>query len=301
MIGSRSPEKARMCAEEYKCDAGTYEDVLARKDIDAVYISLPNTLHEEWAIKAAQAGKHIWCEKPSALTCTSAERMLEACTQNKVRLMEGFMFLSHPQHKKVRELIIGGALGEILKFEGCFAFPFPEKDSVLLNANLGGGSLNDSAVYPICASRMIFDDEPVSVVCNMVVDTKAGVDTKIDILLMYPGGRSAFISSVFGSYFQSTYSVLGNKGKITMERAYAVPKDRQVKIFFDTDDTVTEITIDPADHFALMIDEFCEEIKKGEKSNRHYEDELLAEARVLDAARKSFEEGRVVLLQEVSS
>ncbi len=290
-----------MCVEEYKCDAGTYEDVLARKDIDAVYISLPNTLHEEWVIKAAAAGKHVWCEKPSALTYASAERMLEACTQNKIRFMEGFMFLSHPQHIKVRQLIEEGSIGEPLKFEGCFAFPFPEKDSALLNANLGGGSLNDSAVYPIRASRMIFNDEPASVFCNMVADPKAGVDTKIDMLLMYSGGRSAFIYSAFGSYFQSTYSVLGSKGKITMERAYAVPRDRQVKIFLDTDDTVVEITIDPADHFALMIDEFCEEITKGEKSDRHYENELLAQARILDAARKSFEEGRVVLLSEVNS
>src|SRR3989344_3722266 len=106
MVGSRSYEHAQECAQGFGCDSyGTYEEVLENKDVDAVYISLPNSLHEEWAVKAAEAGRHVWCEKPAALTYASAERMIAAAQKNNVRLMEGFMFLSHPQHARVRNLI----------------------------------------------------------------------------------------------------------------------------------------------------------------------------------------------------
>src|SRR4051812_31384657 len=95
MIGARQPEKAAAYAQEFGCRLGTYEDVL-NSDIDAVYISLPNSLHEEWTIKAANARKHVWCEKPAALSYGSAKRMVEAAKKNGVRLMEGFMFTYHP-------------------------------------------------------------------------------------------------------------------------------------------------------------------------------------------------------------
>ena len=94
MVGSRSPEHAQGFAEQFGCAHGSYEDVL-KSDVDAVYISLPNSMHEEWAVKAAEAGKHVWCEKPATLTYESAERMVDAAQKNNVRLMEGFMFLYH--------------------------------------------------------------------------------------------------------------------------------------------------------------------------------------------------------------
>lgn len=301
MIGSRSVERARECAEQYGCGYGSYEEVLGNRDVNAVYISLPNSLHEEWAIRAAEAGKHIWCEKPAALTYKSAKGMIETAQKNNVRLMEGFMFLSHPQHAKVVELVRQGALGELLNFEGCFAVPMPEREANILNKKLGGGSYNDAAVYPIRASRMIFGEEPVSVACSLVMDKKTGVDVKADMFLMYPGGRSAFISSVFGSYFQSTYSMLGTKGRVQMGRAYAAPPDRTVKIFLEREDRVEEISIEPANHFKLMMEDFCREILLGSKSKKNYEQDLLAQARVLDAGRLSHKERRVVYLSEIAA
>ena len=301
MVGSRSEDDARICAAQFGCDAyGTYDEVLKNKDVDAVYISLPNSLHEEWTVRAAEAGKHVWCEKPAALTYTSAQKMVAACKRSGVRLMEGFMFLSHPQHARVRNLIQEKVLGELLVFKGCFAFPMPDEGNIRLNANLGGGSYNDAATYPLRASRMIFNEEPVSIVCNLTLNPTTGVDVKADMLLMYPGGRSAFISSAFDAYFQSTYSILGSRALVTMERAYAVPKDRGVRIFLESGDKVKEIPIEPADHFVLMIDEFCREILSGNSSTRNYEEELLSHARVLHAGRISSEEGRVVHLGELT-
>ena len=196
MIGSRSIESARICAEESGCaDFGTYDDALANPDIDAVYISLPNSLHEEWTIKAAQAGKHIWCEKPAALTAGSAERMVEAARANHVRLMEGFTFLSHPQHAIVREIIGAGKIGEVASFTGTFAYPRPQGGDIRLDRMLGGGILYDAAVYPIRASSMIFDGNPEYVECTLSIDPDLGVDTHADLTLTYPEGRIASITA----------------------------------------------------------------------------------------------------------
>jgi dTDP-3,4-didehydro-2,6-dideoxy-alpha-D-glucose 3-reductase len=190
-------------------------------------------------------------------------------------------------------------LGELLLFEGCFAYPSPSRDRNLFKRELGGGSYNDAAVYPLRASRMLFKEEPVRVACNLVIDAHSGVDTKADLLLSYPSGRSAFISSAFGSYFQSTYSVLGSEGRVSLERAYAVPKEKATKIFLEKNDVVQEIVVAPVDQFALMIAEFCAEIALGDKGTRPYEKELLAQARVVEAGRISHETEQTVEISTI--
>ncbi len=300
IVGSRSREKAQLVAGQFDCDSfGTYEDVLGDKRINAVYISLPNALHEEWAIKAAASGKHVLCEKPAAISYSAAQRMAEAARKHSVRLLEGLMFRYHPQHDWVRTLIREGFLGDLLRFEGCFGYPVPDRSSTMMNQQFGGGSLYACAPYPVYASRMFLGGEPLSVTCSLKVDADTGVDFQADMLLQYPEGRSAFISSAFGSYFQSTYSLLGSEAFVRAARAYAVPRDMKTKIFFDTDDTINEIIIEPADHFRLMVDDFCQEILKGERSEKDYEGDLLSQSRVLEAAKVSAAEERIVLISEI--
>src|SRR3989338_3945720 len=220
MVGSQSYEHAKECAQEFGCKSyGTYDEVLADKDIDAVYISLPNSLHEEWAVKAAEAGRHVWCEKPAALTYASAKKMVSACRENKVRLMEGFMFLSHPQQAEVRRLLAEGAIGEPRAFEGSYTYPMPKKGNIRLNADLGGGVYNDAAVYPIRASRMLFNDEPLSVTCKLTIDPATNVDVKAEATLDYPDDRTARILAAFDEQYLSTYRISGAKGRLSMERA----------------------------------------------------------------------------------
>lgn len=300
MVASRNPEKAKEVSMKSGADAwGTYEDVLKNKDIDAIYISLPNALHEEWSIKAAEAGKHVICEKPAALSYDSAKRMVEAAKKNKVRLMEGLMFHYHPQHEKVREFIKQGALGKLMRFDGCFGIPGSGKGVNLLNKDLGGGSFNYQMPYPVYASRMIFGEEPTSVLCKIGFDSGSGVDLRADMILFYSGGKIAFASTLFGSYFHSAYSVLGTNAFIRMKRAYAIPRDMATKIFLDIGDETKEIFVEPADHFKLMLDDFCGEILKREESKKNYEADLLAQARILQAARISDKEKRLVNISEV--
>lgn len=300
MIGSRDPEKAGVVAKQFGLEEwGTYEDVLRNKNIDAVYVSLPNALHEEWSVKSLRAGKHVICEKPAGISYAAAKRMVEAAKQNNVRLLEGFMFRYHPQHAKVREFIGNGTLGDLLKFEGCFAYALPERESASMSKILAGGSIHACMPYPIYTSRMIFGEEPESVICKTKIDLESGVDLKTDMMLSYSNNRSAFATSVFGSYYQSTYSVLGTKAHVRMGRAYAVPRDMQTKIFLDRDDKIEEIVIEPADHFRLMVDDFCNEVLKGNLSDKKYEEDLLNQARVLEAARLSDREKRIVKISEI--
>ncbi|MEK7479493.1 MAG: Gfo/Idh/MocA family oxidoreductase [Patescibacteria group bacterium] len=300
MVGSRNPEKGKEVAERFGCPtSGSYDEVIWRPDIGAVYISLPPALQEEWAIKAAEAGKHIYCEKPAAILYASAKKMVEAARTYNVRLIEGLMFRSHPQNVRAVECIQEGALGELLHFEGCFAFAMPGKETNMLKKEVGGGVLNYCGVYPIAASRMVFGEEPVRVFCTLKIDPETGVDTEARVWLEFPGGKVAFASSYFGSYYQSTYGVLGTKAHIKMKRAYAVPSTMETKMFLDRDDKVEEIVFPPADHFRLMIDDFCEEIANGKAGEKKYEEDVLAQARVLEAARRSHLEHRVVLLREI--
>ncbi len=299
MIAGRSPEEARVFSAQFGCSSyGTHEDVL-KSDVDVVYVSLPNALHEEWSVKAANAGKHVYCEKPAGTSFASAKRMVKAAKKNGVQLIEGLMFRYHPQNARVRELIKNGVLGSVLKFDGSFGYAMPERDTSSMKKELQGGSLHACGVYPIAASRMVFEGEPVSVFCTMKIDEESGVDVETHLFLKYPGGKTAFVSSFFGSYYESTYSVLGTKARVRLSRAYAVPRDMEAKLFLDADDKVSETVFPPADHFKLMLDDFCKVILKGKESTKDFEGDLLAQARVIEAARRSADEERIVKLSEI--
>ena len=302
IIGKQNDEEEKTKTETvqpYCAVWGTYDEIINSKDVDAVYVSLPNALHEEWTIKAAEKGKHVLCEKPAALSYASAQRMVAAARKSKARLIEGLMFRYHPQNVKVMEWIKEGVLGGLLRFESCFAFAMPDRASNAMNKNLGGGSFNDQGPYGVATSRMVFGEEPVSVLCSMKTDVESGVDVMADMVLYYPNEKIAFSSTLFGSYYQSTYSVLSTKAHVRMARAYAVPRDMKTKIFLDADDEVQEFVIEPADHFRLMVDDFVGEILKGEWSRKDFEGDLLAQARVLEAARVSAREQRIVHLSEI--
>ena len=146
---------------------------------------------------------------------------------------------------------------------------------------------------------MIFQEEPESIFCKFEFDAETEVTVRADMILNYSKGKTAFGSSIFGSYYQSTYSVLGTKANVRMGRAYAVPRDSETKIFLEANDTVEEITVPPADHFRIMVDDFCEEILRGDHGTRNYEEDLLAQARVFEAAKISAAEKRLVTLSEV--
>tara|TARA_B110000014_G_scaffold263827_1_gene261973 strand:- start:4555 stop:5547 length:993 start_codon:yes stop_codon:yes gene_type:complete len=297
-IGSRSLAKAEKWAKENNCkNFGNYDDVI-NSDVDAIYLPLPIGLHEDWAIKAAKSGKHILCEKSSTTSYDSAKKIIDACKANNVRILEAFSFRFHPQHKKIQDLIVS-EIGELHNFYGSFGFPSPSKDDIRWNKKLGGGVLNDAACYPICASRIIFDSNPISITANLDIDSEYKIDTKADIFLMFSNKKTAFISSGFSHYYQSKYSIWGSDAKITANRAYAVPKNLNTSIHLDKNDIISEIQIPKSDQFHIMFTEFCDVIRKQKTSLFNFEDELLEQARVLECARISHQEKRTVFLNEL--
>ena len=308
IIGSRSIDKAKTFSNEFNCKKfGTYEDVISDDSVDAVYISTPIGTHEDWAIKAASAGKHILCEKSSTTSFESAKRMIKHCKQNNVRIIEGFVFRFHPQHQKVKELINNNRIGDLVSFNGSFGFPaFPEGD-IRYDSKLGGGFLNDSGCYPINASRMIFEEEPTGVSCNLSIDAKTGVDVKGTSYMIYENEKTASITYCNGSYYQSKYNVWGTDGIISLERAYSVPPDfkTNVNIQYSTennwDDKKSEnYQINAADHFIEMINTFCLEISGKKKSSFNFEKELENQSKVMEAHRISSNEKRFVGLDEIN-
>jgi len=308
IIGSRSLDKAKTFSNEFNSKKfGTYEDVILDDSVDAVYISTPIGTHEDWAIKAASAGKHILCEKSSTTSFESAKRMIKHCKQNNVRIIEGFVFRFHPQHQKVKELINNNRIGDLVSFNGSFGFPaFPEGD-IRYDSKLGGGFLNDSGCYPINASRMIFEEEPTGVSCNLSIDAKTGVDVKGTSYMIYENEKTASITYCNGSYYQSKYNVWGTDGIISLERAYSVPPDfkTNVNIQYSTennwDDKKSEnYQINAADHFIEMINTFCLEISGKKKSSFNFEKELENQSKVMEAHRISSNEKRFVGLDEIN-
>ena len=167
----------------------------------------------------------------------------------------------------------------------------------ILDRNVGGGAYFDAAPYPIRAARMIYGEEPERVACVMNIDQTRGIPTQVDMILAFADGASALISSAFGSYYQSYYDILGTQGRIRTERAFPVGPERSVQIFVSTNDETQAISIAPADHFQLMVDNFCDVIT-GEKT-ADFESDLMAQARVLEAGSIAFKEARTVSLSEL--
>ena len=301
IIGSRSTDKAKEFAKKFNCEKfGTYDDVISSDSVDVVYISTPIDKHAEWSNKATAAGKHVYVEKSSTDNLKTAEKMVESAKENNVRLMEGFMFRFHPQHQKVKELIKEGKIGEIRSFNGIFGFPaFPEGD-----IRYDSGFLRDSGCYPICASRMIFDEEPLGVSCIQKMIPESSVDVGGSAILFYENGKTATITYSNGSYYQARYEVWGTDGVISLDRAYSVPPNFTTKVTlqYNTENNwegrnIETFEIEPKDHFLEILDTFCMEITGTKKAPFDFEQELLNQAKVMTATILSSFNGTKVAVE----
>ena len=294
IIGSRDINKARKFSKKFQVkEFGTYEDVINNNSISAVYISTPVGLHQEWAIKALKAGKHVLCEKSSTVSYESAKKMVNAAKKNNVRILEGFMFRFHPSHAKVIDFIQNGKIGKKFSFYGEYGFPDVPHTDIRYKKELGGGILNDAGCYPICASRIIFDECPNSVSCNLIIDKKYNVDVKASISLRYSENRVANMVVGYGLGYQSKYRIWGEKGLIQLSRAYNIPSNMKPKIKLEIADKEKEILIKPENHFELMINAFSKEINKT-NSFFNFEKDLLIQAKIMEACRESHNKQKIV-------
>src|SRR5690606_3845816 len=199
----------------------SYEALLASPDVDAVYIPLPNSLHAEWAMRAADAGKAVLCEKPLALNAAEAKRVAGHFAAKNLPLMEGFMYRFHPQNLHALTLIEDGAIGEVREVRAHLSVDImaDAAGNVRFDKALGGGSLLDMGCYAVSAARR-FLGEPVAALARFDVAPVSGVDLACSAILEFSGGRSALISSSFKAGGQGFYQIIGTQGVIDVLRSF---------------------------------------------------------------------------------
>jgi predicted dehydrogenase len=232
-IASRDSARAAAAAAELGVPAayGTYEELLAADDVDAVYIPLPNDLHAEWTGKAAAAGKHVLCEKPLALSAAEAEEMDHACEQAGVKLGEAFMYRHHPTWVEAVRLVRNGAIGDLQGVQSWFSYYNDDPENIRNRLENGGGAIMDIGCYNINASRMLFAAEPVRIEAAVRRDPAMGIDTLSSAVLEFPGGGQAtFTCSIQSEDYQRVH-IVGTAGRIEIEIPFNIPPDRETRIF----------------------------------------------------------------------
>jgi len=280
-IASRDGDRAAEFASEFDIPHlhASYKALLDDPDVDAVYVPLPNSLHEEWTVAAAQAGKHVRCEKPISASAAGAQRMADACRASGVVLMEAFMWRHHPQHQRVRELLNSGIIGTPNFVRASFTFVLSDATNVRLQHDLQGGSLMDVGCYGVNAARWIFQSEPESASGQQFLEH--GVDVMFAGTLRFSGDRMAVFDSSFRNAPQNMYSVEGPLGRLRVERAFRPDADpgRIVVSRPHQPDLVEEVPA--ANQFGLEIDHFVESLRAG-RLQPPAEDGV-AQARVIEA------------------
>ena len=223
-IASRGISKAQETAAKLNIPKayGSYEEILLDPDIDAVYIPLPNYLHMEWAIRAIEAGKHVLCEKPIALTEAEAQRMVDASRSAGVHLAEAFMYRNHPRYERIREIIKSGEIGEIRGIHSTFTFNNAgDKSNVRYRKEWGGGSMTYVGVYPISAARLLLATEPEAVTVHALISPEHdNVDMMASGVLEFPGNVALTFDCGMWAAFRNTIEVLGSEGRIEVPEAF---------------------------------------------------------------------------------
>ena len=260
-IASRDLGRAQQAAAKLGVPTayGSYEELLADPSIDAVYNPLPNHLHVPWSIRAAEAGKHVLCEKPIGMNPAEVEQLIAARDRAGVKIGEAFMIRLHPQWLRTREIIQSGEIGELLTMHCVFSFFNRDAANIRNKPEYGGGALMDIGCYPIHASRWIFGTEPVRVSARIDKDPDFGIDRTISGLLDFPNGQALFTTSMqMNPYQRMTF--FGAKGHVEIEIPVNAPPDRETRIFVRVGATDRTETFPVCDQYTLQGDAFASAI-----------------------------------------
>lgn len=257
-VASRRAERAQAYAAEWNIPRAydSYEALLADPDVDVIYNALPNALHCKWTIEAAEAGKHILCEKPLALTVEDVDRMVDAAQRNNVVLLEAFMYRHHPQTLKVQELVRDGAVGRPLLMHGVYYFTLDRPDDVRWRSDLGGGSLWDVGCYPVSFARAVAGSDPVEVFGQqMQADTPFGrVDATFAGQLRFANGALAQVKSGFEAPLGWGFEIVGTAGKILVDVPWKPGLDGPAGIRLRRGDTEEAIPVEDVDPYLCEVE-----------------------------------------------
>ena len=289
-VASRDPQRARDFAAKLAIPVsyGSYDALLSAKDIDAVYIPLPNSLHREWTILAAEAKKHVLCEKPLAMNSAECAEMDNAARRNGVKLMEAFMYRFHPQTQKVIELLRTGAIGDLRLIHSAFTFRVSDPANIRLQPELGGGSLMDVGSYCVNISRTIAGQEPIEVQAYANWSS-TGVDDQMAGTLRFRNGLLAQFDCSLTLSRREFYQLIGTEGVIDVPVAF-LPGTSQTTIRLQQRHNEGLHKIPGVDEYRIMVEHFASSVLNDEPL--HYPPaEAAANMRVIEALYRSARHG----------
>jgi predicted dehydrogenase len=286
-IASRELTKASAAAEQLGIPAayGSYEELLADPSIDAIYNPLPNHLHVPWSIRAAEAGKHVLCEKPIALSVAETLDLIAARDKAGVKIGEAFMARTHPQWLRAAEIVRSGRIGELRVVSGYFSYFNRDPKNVRNIAAIGGGAIMDIGCYPITLSRLIFQGEPSRVHASLDRDPDFKTDRLASVILEYPQGHASFTCSTQLVPYQRMH-IFGTTGHIEIEIPFNAPPDKPTRIFVN--DEVVELP--ECDQYTIQGELFSRAILENTEVPVPLED-ALKNMTVIEAIFKSADRG----------
>ncbi|HVX66814.1 MAG TPA: Gfo/Idh/MocA family oxidoreductase [Bryobacteraceae bacterium] len=295
-IASRDIEKARGAAASLGIPKayGSYEALLADPEIDAVYNPLPNHLHVPWSIRAAEAGKHVLCEKPVALSVAECRTLIAARERTGVKIGEAFMVRTHPQWLRARELVRQGAVGQLRAVMCAFSYSLSDPANVRNVREWGGGGLMDIGCYAIQGARFLFGAEPLRVAGLIERDPEMHVDRLTSALLEFPHGQAVFTCGTQLVPYQRVQA-FGTTGRIELEIPFNAPPDSACRLVVDDGADLTaaaarreEFPI--CDQYTIQGDLFSEAVQEGGEVPTPLEDSIRNMA-VIEAVFEAADKG----------
>jgi predicted dehydrogenase len=296
-IASRDLSRAKEAAKELGIGKayGSYEELLADPEIEAIYNPLPNHLHVPWSIKAAEAGKHVLCEKPISLTVPEANSLLQTRDRTGVKIQEAFMVRTHPQWLKAIDLVQSGKIGDLRSISGYFSYFNRDPKNIRNILEYGGGAVMDIGCYLIYTARLIFGEEPTRVLGIVEKDPEMQTDILTSGILHFPSGQSIFTCSTQVAPYQRV-QIIGTEGRIEVEIPFNAPPDKPCRIFLDDGKDLSGrsaeiIEFEVCDQYTIQGDLFSKSIREGTELAVPLEGSIRNMA-VIDAVFRSAESGK---------
>jgi predicted dehydrogenase len=274
---------------------GSYEELLADASIDAIYNPLPNHLHVPWTVKAMEAGKHVLCEKPIALTADEARQLIEVRKRTGRHVAEAFMVRYHPQWQLAREIARSGRIGDVRAIQTFFSYFQTDPANIRNQADIGGGGLYDIGCYAILTARYLFGAEPTRAIGLIDRDPNMGTDRLTSGLVEFPGGRHLSFTCSTQLVPYQRVQIAGTKGRLEVQIPFNAPPGRTTRILIDdgrdlSGGGITVEEIEPCNQYTLQGDEFSRAVL-GHKAPDWPIEDAVANMRVIDAIFQSVTTG----------
>jgi len=287
-IASRSLEKAQAAAAQLGIPKayGSYEELLADPEIDAIYNPLPNHLHVPWSIKALQAGKHVLCEKPIALTSAEGQTLIDVARQYPhLKVMEAFMYRFHPQWQRARQLVLEGDIGELRTIQSFFSYYLDDPNNIRNRDDVGGGGMLDIGCYTVSLARFIFGAEPNHVFGTVEYDPQLNIDRLASAILDFGRGTSTFTCGTQLVPYQRV-NIFGTTGRVEIEIPFNAPANQPCKIWYQQGDETEEIQVEASNQYTLQGDAFSQAVLNNTDVPTPIED-AVANMKVIEAVFQS--------------